>query len=38
VLAAESAREQLPPLDGIRLAILPDGLLQKFRGLKPARA
>lgn len=30
VLAAESALSQLPPLDGIKLAILPDALLQKI--------
>jgi len=37
VLAAESAREQLPPLDGIRLAILPDGLLQKISGTETSQ-
>jgi TrmH family RNA methyltransferase len=30
VLAAESARSQLPPLDGVRLAILPRDLLQRI--------
>jgi TrmH family RNA methyltransferase len=29
VLAAESVRSQLPPLDGVRLAILPGDLLQR---------
>jgi TrmH family RNA methyltransferase len=37
VLAAESAREQLPPLDGIRLAILPDTLLQKISGTETSQ-
>ena len=37
VLAAESAREQLPPLDGIKLAILPDGLLQKVSGTETSQ-
>jgi TrmH family RNA methyltransferase len=30
VLAAESARAALPPLEGVRVAILPDALLQKI--------
>jgi RNA methyltransferase, TrmH family len=30
VLVAESVREQLPPLAGIRVAVLPDDLLQKI--------
>jgi TrmH family RNA methyltransferase len=37
VLAAESVREQLPALDGIRLAILPDGLLQKVSGTETSQ-
>jgi TrmH family RNA methyltransferase len=32
VLAAESAWRQLPPLPGIRIAVLPDALLQKISG------
>jgi TrmH family RNA methyltransferase len=30
VLAAESARDRLPPLPGIKLVLLPDALLQKI--------
>jgi TrmH family RNA methyltransferase len=37
VLAAESASDRLPPLDGIRLAILPDGLLQKISGTETSQ-
>ena len=37
VLAAESAREQLPRLDGVKLAILPDGLLQKISGTETSQ-
>src|SRR5208283_2022733 len=37
VLAAESARDHLPPLDGIKLAILPDGLLQKISGTETSQ-
>ena len=37
VLAAESAREQLPALDGIRLAMLPDALLQKISGTEASQ-
>jgi TrmH family RNA methyltransferase len=37
VLAAESARGQLPPLDGIKLAIVPDGLLQKISGTETSQ-
>jgi TrmH family RNA methyltransferase len=37
VLAAESARGQLPPLSGIRLAILPDALLQKISGTESSQ-
>jgi TrmH family RNA methyltransferase len=37
VLAAESAREQLPRLDGIKVAILPDGLLQKVSGTEASQ-
>jgi TrmH family RNA methyltransferase len=37
VLAAESVREQLPPLDGVKLAILPDGLLQRISGTETSQ-
>lgn len=37
VLAAESVREQLPPLDGIKVAILPDALLQKVSGTEASQ-
>ena len=37
VLAAESAREQLPRLGGIKLAVLPDALLQKVSGTEASQ-
>ena len=37
VLAAESARGRLPPLGGIKLAIVPDGLLQKISGTETSQ-
>jgi TrmH family RNA methyltransferase len=37
VLAAESLRDQLPPLEGIKLAILPDALLQKVSGTEASQ-
>jgi RNA methyltransferase, TrmH family len=37
VLAAESARGQLPRLAGIRLAILPDALLQRVSGTEASQ-
>jgi TrmH family RNA methyltransferase len=37
VLAAESAREQLPRLAGIKLAFLPDALLQKVSGTETSQ-
>jgi len=37
VLVAESAREQLPRLNGIRLAILPDALLQRVSGTEASQ-
>jgi TrmH family RNA methyltransferase len=37
VLVAESAREQLPRLNGIRVAILPDALLQKVSGTEASQ-
>jgi len=37
VLAAESARDRLPALGGIRLAILPDELLQKVSGTETSQ-
>jgi TrmH family RNA methyltransferase len=37
VLAAESLRDQLPPLEGIKLAILPDVLLQKVSGTEASQ-
>jgi TrmH family RNA methyltransferase len=37
VLVAESARDRLPRLDGVRLAILPDALLQKMSGTETSQ-
>jgi TrmH family RNA methyltransferase len=37
VLAAESARNELPGLDGVRLAILPDELVQKISGTEASQ-
>src|SRR5208283_2764026 len=37
VLAADSARDRLPPLAGIKLAILPDALLQKVSGTETSQ-
>jgi TrmH family RNA methyltransferase len=37
VLAAESARDQLPRLAGIRIAILPDALLQRISGTEASQ-
>jgi RNA methyltransferase, TrmH family len=37
VLAAESARDQLPRLAGIRVAILPDTLLQRISGTEASQ-
>jgi TrmH family RNA methyltransferase len=37
VLAAESARGQLPPLPGIKAAVLPDALLQKLSGTEASQ-
>ena len=37
VLAAESSRDRLPRLDGVRLAILPDALLQKVSGTEASQ-
>jgi len=37
VLAAESARDQLPRLAGIKLALLPDALLQKVSGTETSQ-
>jgi len=37
VLVAEGARDQLPRLDGIRVAVLPDELLQKVSGTEASQ-
>jgi len=37
VLAAESAQQQLPRLPGIKLAVLPDALLQKVSGTETSQ-
>jgi len=37
VLAAESARDQLPRLGGSKLVVLPDGLLQKISGTESSQ-
>jgi len=37
VLAAQSAREQLPRLAGVKLALLPDALLQKISGTESSQ-
>jgi RNA methyltransferase, TrmH family len=37
VLAAESARDRLPRLGGVRLAVLPDALLQKISGTETSQ-
>src|SRR5580692_5068434 len=37
VLAAEGARDRLPRLEGVRLALLPDALLQKISGTETSQ-